>query len=343
MEGPVKIVNMKFVLIFCFIAGTSGDIFLQDRYENCGSYREPVEIRITDRDEEDIRSHSNQYYSAERNCMVTIIGKKQHQISLELTNIDIDGHAYSTDHCKGLCCKDYLKIFNSYRIDNARLLPGINQAGLCGSELPRKTTFQTSNNFVTIQFRTDDLSEYKTGFILKFRQYPWRNPGIYPDGGFYGGWNDGSRIELQVDWNEQSQIPGDYQPAKNPDYENTGGKSCYECVGCVIDYFDANREGATTRAGCYVCSKSWSDEFASAQRLCYTEMQYFNLLSTLTDSSVGNGQVAEYRGCKKFMDKFGRFLNYCFCDSENNCNSGQNLKINTFLSLASIFIMMLLK
>ncbi|ESO87261.1 hypothetical protein LOTGIDRAFT_229368 [Lottia gigantea] len=344
MEGSVRLKYCKqlFICLLC-TSLVYGDRFLQDRYDNCGSYEKPQEVRITDVDKDFIYSQSNSYYSPERNCIMTIIGKKNHQIELQLTTLDIDGHAYRSDHCGGLCCKDYLKLFNSYRVDNARLIPGIGQWGLCGSDLPQRTVFKTTNNYVTIQFRADELSDYKRGFVLQFQQYPWKNPGIYPDGGFYGGWNDGSRNELQVDWNEQSQLPGDFQPDKNPDYENTGGKQCYECTGCSLySFYPSKEKDVSKRSGCYVCSKSWRDDFASAQRICYTETQYFNLLTTLVDSSVGDGKVREYRGCKKFLDSLGRSLNFCFCDTDL-CNSGRRVYTNIFLSVFCLFFFWFLK
>lgn len=78
-------------------------------------------------------------------------------------------------------------------VDNARLLPGIPPVGLCGtiqtgSQLSNLRTFRTSQNDLTIQFRTDASNEYKTGFALRIRQYEWSNTGnLYPGGYSPGG------------------------------------------------------------------------------------------------------------------------------------------------------------
>ena len=81
------------------------------------------------------------------------------------------------------CC-----VIPGYRVDNARLLPGMSQWGMCGNQLPKRTVWQTTNNFVTIEFRTDERTDYRRGFTMRLRQYPWRNPGnVYPDGGYFGG------------------------------------------------------------------------------------------------------------------------------------------------------------
>ncbi|XP_046353985.2 uncharacterized protein LOC124133589 [Haliotis rufescens] len=336
MEAPVRL--CCFLVLFCHFVVVPGNINVQNQYE-CGSYQYPREVRVTDRDEDIISSQAQEYYASDRNCLLTIIGKKNYQIELELRQIDLDGHAYATDHCGGLCCNDFLKIFNSYRADNARLLPGMSQWGLCGNELPTKVVYQTTQNYVTLQFRSDRRNDYKTGFSLRFRQYPWRNPGnLLPDGGVYGGWNDGSRSELQVDWSDQSQVPGGYIPGSpGNDYDkDKGGLQCYECQGCDLEFFDPKREVAAIKGGCYVCSKTWKDDFASAQRLCYTQLQFTNLLLTLVDSSVGGGKAEEFRGCKRFMDAYGVSLNFCICDDENLCNSAGRVHVNILAVIALI-------
>ena len=75
------------------------------------------------------------------------------------------------------------------------------------------------------------------------------------------GWNDGSKKELQVDWSDQSQIPGDFvPPGGDGDYDvGSSGVQCYECQGCDVDYFDPDSEFASVQAGCYTCSKTWRD------------------------------------------------------------------------------------
>ncbi|XP_041354949.1 uncharacterized protein LOC121372603 [Gigantopelta aegis] len=339
MEAPVRIVLFT---LYTLLTTVQGDLVVQGTH-GCGSSQYPKEVRITDRNEETIFSQTNQYYDSRRDCILTIIGKRNYQLQLELTSIDIDQYAFTTEHCGGLCCTDYLKIFNSYRVDNARLLPGMSQWGMCGNELPKRTIWQTTNNFVTIQFRTDERTDYKRGFTMRFKQYPWRNPGnVFPDGGYFGGWNDGSKKELQVDWSDQSQIPGDFvPPGGDGDYDGgSSGIQCYECQGCDVDYFDPDSEFASVQAGCYTCSKTWRDQFASAQRRCFTKIQYTNLLLTLSDPSVGGGKVTEFRGCRRFLDAYGVFLNYCFCDG-NLCNSAKSLRLSG-LSLLCFFTALIL-
>ena len=101
-------------IIRCVIAFwcLTGDLVVQGTYD-CGSAQFPKVVRVTDRNEETIFSQTNQYYDSRRDCILTIIGKRNYQLELELTSIDIDEYAYTTEHCGGLCCSDYLKIFNS--------------------------------------------------------------------------------------------------------------------------------------------------------------------------------------------------------------------------------------
>lgn len=75
-----------------------------------------------------------------------------------------------------------------YRVDNARLFPSIPWQGLCGSELPRQATYTSSQNYITIQFAANAVSDYMTGFSLHLRQYPRRNSGTeLSQTGYIGG------------------------------------------------------------------------------------------------------------------------------------------------------------
>nr|KAG5709717.1 hypothetical protein BaRGS_027742 [Batillaria attramentaria] len=302
---------------------------------------------MTQIDEDYIVSHAgNEYYAPSYDCIVTLIGKQYYQFQIELRMIDIDKRRYSSEYCKGLCCHDYLKMYNGYRVDNARLFPTIGFQGLCGTELPRRTSYTTSQNYVTIQFRTDEIADAMRGFQLKITQFPRRNDGnINPEGGYIGGWNDGSLHELQLDWTEQEQIPNDFIPGggDNDFGQEQGGISCYECFGCRITYFDpsSNTDRASERTGCYVCSKEYQDGIARANRRCYTRLQYSSLLLTLTDTSTGSGEVKEFRGCRKFMNVQGIFVNYCICDNGNFCNKAGTVPVNMFAVAACVILSVL--
>lgn len=180
------------------------------------------------------------------------------------------------------------------------------------------------------------------GFTLKIRQYVRRNDGnINPEGGYIGGWNDGTYNELQLDWTEQEQIPGDLIPGDGNDYgQDAGGIKCYECFGCRIDYFDpkSSTDRASEKSGCYVCSKEFQDGIARSNRRCYTRLQYDSLLLTLTDTSTGSGQVTDFRGCRKFMNIQGIFVNYCLCDYGDLCNKAGKVPLNFMLLAASVLM-----
>ncbi|KAL8585434.1 hypothetical protein ACOMHN_061915 [Nucella lapillus] len=301
---------------------------------------------MTQKDEDTIVSHAGEYYELSKDCIVTIIGKTYYQFELNLRNIDIDSRSYYADYCKGLCCNDYLKMFNSYRVDNARLFPVIGWKGLCGNELPKVKTYVTSHNFVTIQFRTDEYYEPKRGFVIGIRQFLRRNDGnINPEGGYIGGWNDGTYSEWQMDWSEQEQIPGDLNlgGGGNGYDQEKNGIQCYECYGCRIDYFDprSSTDRSTVRNNCFVCSKEYQDGIARANRRCFTRLQYKSLLLTLTDTSTGSGTVEDFRGCRKFMNVRGIFVNYCLCDAGDLCNSAGKMPLNFMLVTISVLMSLL--
>lgn len=326
---------------FFFITPVSTDYVIQG--QNCGSQHAPLVVRMTQKDEETIYSHTGDYYLPSLDCILTLVGKPYYQFTIELLHINIDSRSYYADFCNGLCCSDYLKLFNAYRVDNARIFPAIGWKGLCGIEPPRRNTFITSHNFVTIQFRTDEFQDSMRGFSLRIRQSVRRNDGnINPEGGYIGGWNDGTYNELQLDWTEQEQIPGDLVPGGGGnDYgQESGGIKCYECFGCRIDYFDpkSSTDRASERSGCFVCSKEFQDGIARSNRRCYTRLQYDSLLLTLKDTSTGSGKVTDFRGCRKFMNVQGIFVNYCLCDSGNFCNKAGKMPLNFMLLAASVLI-----
>ncbi|KAK7113284.1 uncharacterized protein [Littorina saxatilis] len=328
------------LLVFCLIIPVSSDIIIQG--QNCGSQQAPLVIRMTQQDEETIRSHADDYYRSSLDCIVTLIGKPYYQFQIELKTIDIDSRRYAADYCKGFCCNDYLKLFNGYRVDNARLFPVIGWKGLCGTKVPQRNTYTTTQNYFTVQFRTDEFQDDMRGFVLIVRQFVRRNDGnINPEGGYIGGWNDGTFNILQLDWTEQEQIPGDLIPGGGDnDYGQSGGLKCYECIGCRIEYFDpdSNTDRASEKAGCYVCSKEFQDGIARSNRRCYNRLQYDSLLLTLTDTSTGTGEVKDYRGCRKFMNVQGIFVNYCFCDSNDLCNKAGKAPFSFVLLAVSVLL-----
>ena len=326
---------------FFFIPPVTADYVIQG--ENCGSQQVPLVVRMTQKDEETIYSHTGDYYRPSLDCILTLVGKPYYQFTIELLHINIDSRSYYADFCKGLCCSDYLKLFNSYRVDNARLFPAIGWKGLCGIEPPRRNTFITTQNYVTIQFRTDEFQDSMRGFSLRIRQSVRRNDGnINPEGGYIGGWNDGTYNELQLDWTEQEQIPGDLIPGGGDnDYgQESGGIKCYECFGCRIDFFDpkSSTDRASERSGCFVCSKEFQDGIARSNRRCYTRLQYNSLLLTLTDTSTGSAEVTDFRGCRKFMNIQGIFVNYCLCDRGDFCNKAGKVPLNFMLLATSVLI-----
>lgn len=314
---------LRVLAVLFIVSFVSADIIIQG--QNCGSQQEPLVVRMTNKDEDWIVSHAGtDYYQPDKDCIVTIIGKPYYQFQIEILTINIDSRSYVSDFCKGRCCNDYLKMFNSYRVDNARRFPTIPWRGLCGSEIPKKSTFITTQNYVTIQFNVDTFQDNMRGFSLRIIQYLRRYSGnVNPESGYIGGWNDGTLNEIQLAWNEQESIPGDYIPGGTPDYgQEQNGVTCYECYRCRIDYFNPSSavDMSTVRTGCFVCSKEWQDAIASANRKCYSRSQYNSLLLTLKDTSTGSGTVSDFRGCRKFMNIQGIFMNYCMCDDKDKCN-----------------------
>ena len=70
-------------------------------------------------------------------------------------------------------------------MDNARLFPSIPWIGWCGTRLPRRTTFVSTQNYITIQFYANPVADYMTGFVLTLKQYPRRNAGV--QNSYFGG------------------------------------------------------------------------------------------------------------------------------------------------------------
>nr|XP_011454285.3 uncharacterized protein LOC105347086 [Crassostrea gigas] len=275
---------------------------------------------------ENVRSQSLTFYQDSRNCIVSIKGKPEHQIEATLEVLDIDAY-HGPVGANGIpsYCKDFLKLFNGPRVDNARLIPGFPPGGLCGTirssaDFPNVRSFKTTQNELTVQFVTDNKKDSKIGFNLRIRQYPYSNPGnLYPDGSNPGGWNDGSFNEFQNNWDEQIVIPGGVGPGSGNDYDTEqNGLTCYSCDYCNVEPFKPEDTGVGTKSGCHVCSKEWDDEYQVAQRKCYSQIQYYQVLQTL--GTVAE-PVTDYIGCKKHITLYQRAVNYCFCKS-NKCNGG---------------------
>ncbi|CAG5128966.1 unnamed protein product [Candidula unifasciata] len=322
---------------------THGDIILQNNAQ-CKAWVQHLE-RVQDMDELEVYSHSGrEYYAPNMDCIVTILGKQYNQWEITLTKINIDK---DKDNCKTSrppCCNDFLKIFNSYRVDNARLFPSIPWQGLCGSELPRQATYTSTQNYITIQFSANPVSDYMTGFALHLRQYPRRNSGTeLSQTGYIGGWNDGYLRELQIDWSAQELIPGDYQPGRDPNFEyDPNGISCYECQGCKRDYFRTSDIGVTIREGCFVCTKEWLQGSSLTARTCMSRNSYQERLRTLSDTSGGNS-VADFRACKTLLRgvQGTTYINLCVCQT-NNCNKGGKVKFSWHIFFVAAAVLGLL-
>ncbi|GFN75501.1 hypothetical protein PoB_000200700 [Plakobranchus ocellatus] len=329
-------------LFFMLLHGLRGN-FVMQHTSHCGNYQHPKEERILDKDELTIYSHDgNNYYGPNKDCILTLIGKTYHQWEVTLSKLDVDKDQDDCREESPPCCNDYLKMFNSYRVDNARLFPGIPWRGLCGNKLPRVTSFVSTQNYITIQFNANPVADFMSGFVMRLRQYPRRNSGVQQ--GYFGGWNDGTLSQLQIDWSAQEQIPADYRPAENPtfDYE-PNGISCYECKGCKRDFFESSDIGVTTREGCYICTKEWLQGNAQADRQCLSRRLYEEKLLTLQDTSGGSA-VRDYRGCKTFLRgvEGTLYINMCVCDS-NKCNKGHTLKVNiSMFTLVAVCVYLML-
>ncbi|KAK0053613.1 hypothetical protein Bpfe_017073 [Biomphalaria pfeifferi] len=335
---------LLFSIISCLFFIAKGDFVIQSD-KQCGSYFKPVEERVLDLDEFDVFSHSGrQYYAPGMDCILTIIGKTYNQWEITVTQLNIDKYKDTCREQRAPCCNDFLKIFNSYRVDNARLFPSIPWRGLCGTELPRQSTYTSTQNYITIQFNANPVDDYMTGFVLHLRQYPRRSSGSdFSQTGYIGGWNDGSLLELQIDWSNQEQVPGDYKPGQDPTFEyDPKGIACYECIGCKRDYFRTSDIGVALRSGCYVCTKEWLQGNAQATRQCLSKNTYLEKLRTLMDTSGGNS-VSDFRGCKTFLRgvQGSTYISVCICDT-GKCNKGLTLKSNPLtlmmLPLVALFI-----
>ncbi|KAK3598838.1 hypothetical protein CHS0354_007444 [Potamilus streckersoni] len=354
MESHNRVVALFTFIILIYISLVltqipESTVILQNQYGDCSSIWNPQERYLQDRDEYIVVSQTVEqtFYASEKNCVVSIIGKLNYQWEIRITTFDVDSTAQIDASGNPRYCGDFVKLYDSQRPDNAKLLKGINfKTGLCGTLSASQIgvlVFSTCANTLTIQFKTDKVLEFKRGFALALKQSPWSNPVGGPDcdpslsGISEGGWMDGTDNEFQNNWDEQPLIPGNLNPGGGNNYDKEpGGISCYKCVGCPVEPFDPTKDVTATDTGCYVCSKSWDSEYMKANRDCYTRVQYRNLLLTFRDNSD------PFTGCKQIPNDYGRIINYCFC-LDNLCNKSSRITGHTTGLLMVLFTVLFRK
>lgn len=341
-----------FVILFIFCLIRVGDpqlpdsvILLQNKNGVCNGIETPEEKWLQDRDVFQVFSQTveQDFYESDRNCVVSLVGKVGYQWEIRVNKFDVEGTT-SPDGVP-IQCNDFVKIYDSLRCDNAKLLKGINfKTGLCGtlkeSEIGQ-LIFTTCANKLTIQFKTDVHQTFRRGFAFELKQYPWSNPTGGPDcdpdlnGIVAGVWRDGTFNEFQNTWNEQPIIPGYVSSGTETDYDKEiDGIQCYECTSCPVEPFDPKKDGTAKGNNCYVCSKVWDDEYYKAMRKCYTRTNYLSVIESIREIDE------PFLGCQKTVDDFGRSVNYCFCDSDL-CNKSGRMMISYVVTSLTLCISVL--
>lgn len=288
------LISAILISILQFIHRSSGQIIpdsiiiLQNQYGECSGIENPQNRTLRDRDFFTILSQPKEriFYEANRNCVVSLLGKVGWQWNIRISHFDVDGEMDAAG--VPIRCRDFVKLYDSERCDNAKLLKGINhKTGLCGTLSESQIgqlIFTTCANKLAIQFKTDNTAQSNRGFAMQITQYPWTNPYGAPDcdpslnGILAGVWRDGTFTEFQNWWNEQPVVPG-YVAGGQSDYnKEIGGISCYECTNCPVEPFRPETDGTAIEGNCYVCSKEWDEEYQMARRRCYSRQDYLNLL-----------------------------------------------------------------
>ncbi|XP_045196634.1 uncharacterized protein LOC123551631 [Mercenaria mercenaria] len=338
------------LVIFCLIKLGNPQlpdsvILLQNKNGECSSIWNPEVKWLQDRDVFSIYSQTveQDFYEADRNCVVTLVGKIGYQWEITVTKFDVEGT--TTSNGIPVKCNDFVKLYDSERCDNAKLLKGVNfETGMCGtikeSEIGN-LIFTTCANKLTIQFKTDIFQTFRRGFAMNLRQFPWSNPTGGPDcdpelnGIAAGVWRDGTFSEFQNTWNEQPIIPGYVPTGTETDYDKEiNGVQCYECTSCPVEPFDPDKDGTAKASNCYVCSKVWDDEYYKAMRKCYTRTNYLSVIQSIREIDE------PFLGCQKTADDFGRSVNYCFCDSDL-CNKSGRMMISYLAMSLTLLISIL--
>lgn len=346
----IQLLTYFCLFLYSFAQIADDVIVMQNMNGECSSIWNPQSMRLQDKDRVTVISQTVEqiYYFPDRNCVTSIVGKVGFQWTIKISKLDIDG---DIDHITGkpTKCYDFVKLYDSERCDNAKLLKGINFAtGLCGtlSESSIGTVdFRTCANFLTIQFKTDTKSNSRMGFAMVLEQFPWSNPTGGPDcdpdmnGIAVGVWRDGTFSEFQNSWNEQPIIPGYVSGGIQTDYDKeVTGIQCYECYGCPVEPFDPVKDATAVSSNCYICSKEWDEEYYTANRKCYTRTDYLNLLQTFAGTTI----KGEFVGCEKIVSDYGRNVNYCFC-KDNKCNTAPQFVTSYHLSLSLMILTVFLQ
>ncbi|XP_052808552.1 uncharacterized protein LOC128237243 [Mya arenaria] len=329
--------------------GPDDVIVIQDLHGRCNNIWNPLVKKVQERNRYQLLSHAQElnFYERGQDCVVTLIGKLDHQWSIRIQSFDVYGQTDAAGI--PINCYDYVKFYDAERCDNAKLLKGIDfRTGLCGtlSETQIGTLeFTTCANVLTIQFFTDITkgSIYKNGFSIELTQYLWTNPTGGPDCDFdlngiaAGVWRDGTFNEFQNTWSDQPVIPGYVEGGNEANYDKEiDGITCYECVNCPVEPFEPEKDGTATDTGCYRCSKEWDQEYQVARRKCYSRVDYTNFIEALREINE------PFIGCRQSVDDFSRTRNYCFCDTDL-CNEGTRSFINYITMCSLVLVTMVLR
>lgn len=345
MEGLLFAILMTILL---FLHEGSGQIvpdtfiILQDQFGGCHGIENPQNRTLKDRNVFTVLSQAKEqtFYESNRNCVVSLLGKVGWQWSITITFFDIDGEMDAGG--KPIRCRDFVKLYDAERCDNAKLLKGINyKTGLCGTLSESQIgqlVFTTCANKLTIQFKTDNTASSSRGFSMELSQYPWTNPYGAPDcdpdlnGILAGVWRDGTFTEFQNFWNEQPVVPGYVAGGRDTDYnKELGGITCYECTNCPVEPFRPEYDGTAVDTNCYVCSKEWDEEYQMARRKCYSQTDYLNLLDSIREFED------PFIGCRQTTSQWGRSVNYCFCDTDK-CNKSSLVICSVHLLLVTVCV-----
>lgn len=299
---------------------------IQNLNGQCNGIANPLIRKLQERNSYIMRSHAEErtYYERSKNCVMTLIGKLGYQWEIRINSFDVYGETDSAGNPTK--CYDYVKFYDSERVDNAKLLKGINyETGLCGTLTPStvgQLLFRTCANILTIQFYTLDTqkgssSEFRQGFGLELIQYEWTNPTGGPDCDFDlngiapGMWRDGTFSEFQNSWTDQPVIPGYISGGAEANYDKEiAGITCYVCQNCPVEPFDPVRDATGQDTNCYRCSKEWDQEYQIAKRACYTRTNYLNFIDSIREIDE------PFIGCRQSVDQYSRTRNYCFCDTD---------------------------
>ena len=102
--------NASQMWVDCFVSDSF--IIIQNQYGECSGIEKPQNRTLRDRDVFTIMSQAKEqtFYEANRNCVVSLLGKVGWQWSISITHFDVDGDMDASG--RPVRCRDFVKMYD---------------------------------------------------------------------------------------------------------------------------------------------------------------------------------------------------------------------------------------